>query len=569
MSLEDYIRAKGAKKGLLSGSTNENLDKGLDELISQDNLGRANKRGLGRGASRRYEHTSEILTSGLVTTESHREYGDDVFKSLDEVVEERGILRPPKQQSYSEQEDFPITGRRAGIMIDQDSLPQRPKKSVKIVMNPEMDPLISALDDMIEARGIGMDELDTSIKKAGEGGRRKRNFEDLISGAGDGFTVSYELGDAFGQGPAKRQQKWPRGLTPYRAVGYLSEKGMLIELKIGKLTDEEVIKEKRDHLWRCIISCGEVEGRADSVRKVVAREMACKEFLKKLREEYPEADIPRCELPPEFLIDPKVMKLVEDMASELGHSWEFKKSVKAIDRDQRQSGDPDYVYVSTYEIGDITIQGVSRDEKYSALEASRKVWELFSGEKFPFTKYFFGDRCDPMLNYDFAESEVYHVLDVDLGKESGVAVSSKQEIEKIMENDESDLEDDDTFPVESFTSVLKRSPDLNEELKRTKQAQEFRKKQKEEENARRNMPVDLEALNPVIAKGNSVFLAVLEPRKSFPGSEQMNEMGLELEDDVVRPTARGSGLPVLPAEKQGVGRGRGMGRGHGRVPITY
>lgn len=36
-----------------------------------------------------------------------------------------------------------------------------------------------------------------------------------------------------------------------------------------------------------------------------------------------------------------------------------------------------------------------------------KVYEAMTGRKFPLTKYFTGEDCDPNVEYDFSESEVH------------------------------------------------------------------------------------------------------------------------------------------------------------------
>ncbi|CAL8119306.1 unnamed protein product [Orchesella dallaii] len=60
-----------------------------------------------------------------------------------------------------------------------------------------------------------------------------------------------------------------------------------------------------NNLWRCMVVCGGVEAMPESCRKVVANEMAIHGLLRKLRQEFPEAEVPRYEPPSEFLIYPK------------------------------------------------------------------------------------------------------------------------------------------------------------------------------------------------------------------------------------------------------------------------
>ncbi|ODM91222.1 hypothetical protein Ocin01_15458 [Orchesella cincta] len=537
MSLDQYIRAKmaGRGRGRLSGPSNENVDKGLDEIISGDRMQGGKMTSHGRGVGCHYERADVggVLSSGNVATKSDREFGEDVFKALDEVVASRGILKPPKYSSSDRDDGLPPISGKNSRSGRENGGSERQKKTVRLVVDTEVDPMTSSLETVIEARGIG-DEVDSIVKKTGGGGRRKRNFEDMISSEnGGGVAVSYELD--FGEGPAKRQPKWPRGLNPYRAVGYLAEKGMVIELKIGSLMDGE--EENRT-------TAGVVSLVVESWKE---RLTAAAKF----------------ELQKEFLIDPKVFKWVEDLACELGLELEFQKAVKTLDPNQRQRWDPSYVYVSTYQVGDKTYEGVSTEEKFAALEAARKVWEVFTNKKFPLTKYFLGDDCDQSLEYNFLESEVYHVADVDLDKP---ATDTVMQQESILDN-ESEAEDDDTFPVESFTSVLKRDPVLNEKLKLAKQAEESRKKV--EDDTRRNMPIRLVPTSPVRTTGNSVFLAGLQLRDPDTVEERLHEMGFKQQQDGTQTKMRGRGRGARKRSDEQEDTGPGYGRGHGRVPITY
>jgi len=354
MSLQDYIKSKVAEACRNTGLETINLNQSLDEMMMERKLG------LGRGASKpKNAYKNPVASDGMLsssgrslTMESDRKYSDDVYKSLDEVVAERGIIKPPtgKGNANRDDVDLPITGRNArsrlGFLETEEN---------KMVTLDDFDPMNNSLDAMIKAHGIGKDfaTSSTANKKAGDAGnKKKRRFEDMLSTPdGEGVCISYELADEFGQGPAKRQHKWPKVLNPYRAVGYLSGIGMVVEMKIGKMVvvdEEEEMKQNRDHLWRCVVSCGDLEVKADSSRKVVAREMACHKFMKKLREEYPEVELPWSTLSGDLFIDPKVGKWVEDLALQKGLTLEFEKSMRTLDQEQRQSGDPSYVYVSTY-----------------------------------------------------------------------------------------------------------------------------------------------------------------------------------------------------------------------------
>ncbi|CAL8132071.1 unnamed protein product [Orchesella dallaii] len=75
---------------------------------------------------------------------------------------------------------------------------------------------------------------------------------------------------------------------------------------MGERDDQEAFKRNMNNLWRCMVVCGGVEAMPESCRKVVANEMAVHGFLRKLRQDFPDFEVPRYEPPSEFLICPKV-----------------------------------------------------------------------------------------------------------------------------------------------------------------------------------------------------------------------------------------------------------------------
>jgi len=279
----------------------------LDEIIAE------RKVGIGRGAGfkRNTPYKKPVVSGGVLsssgrslTMESDRNYSDDVYKSLDQVVAERGIIKPPTAKGKGNA-GLPITGRNA------------------------KSPRLGFLDQ--EKKG--------NVSK-------KRKYDDIL------FPDDNDIGQ--GAVSAKRQQKGPEVLNPSRAVGYLSGLGLVVDMKIGKMVvaeeeeEEEEMNENQDHLWRCVVACGDLEVKADSSRKEVAREMACHQFMKKLREECPEVELPWSTLSGDLFIDPKVGEWVKDLALQKGLTLEFEKSVRTLDQEKRQSGDPSYVHVSTY-----------------------------------------------------------------------------------------------------------------------------------------------------------------------------------------------------------------------------
>ncbi|CAL8124851.1 unnamed protein product [Orchesella dallaii] len=492
-SLDDYIKQKrGGGGGRSFDRCNKN-----DKQFGTNTLPTRSSEGCRSGRS------VVVLSSG-----SGRDYGDDVMKSLDEVVTKRGILRPAKSTwSYERERDGELGhvssssgggGRKVRGWDDDDSGCGKKVERSKITWEGDT----CAEEDCLRRKRRWQNDNDIRIE---EGGRRekKRWEEDICSEEGDRRKMS-SWDDNIGSGegdvtdnnvleddpklepPAntKKQDHWPPGLTPFQAVSYLVEKGMIIKLKIGRLLmdDEEAIKRNLNNLWRCIVTCGDVEGMADSCRKVVAKEMAAHEFLRKLREEYPDAEVPSYEPPSEFFIHPKICKWVEDLGVELGLKLEFGMPVKMPCPKGKLNGAP-YMYVTTCQIGDRVLQGTSTDEKYCTIDAYRKVWEFFTGEKFPYTRHFMGRRCNPLLKYDFAtwemESEYYNkrIEDtefiVPVSTDTNLDVNQQFALNEV--EVESDADDDDTFPVDSFSSALKKNRDLKEKLNQAKRAEERKK----------------------------------------------------------------------------------------------
>jgi len=119
-------------------------------------------------------------------------------------------------------------------------------------------------------------------------------------------------------------------LTPYEVVCLLIEKDVIkIKLKIGKLAMATPTGRHIDHLWHCKVSSGLVSAMAESERKEVAKEMAAQSFLRKLEQaSSPQlrlANFPKYELPKGFLINPKVITWVEQLANQLGKSLELEQ----------------------------------------------------------------------------------------------------------------------------------------------------------------------------------------------------------------------------------------------------
>lgn len=89
-------------------------------------------------------------------------------------------------------------------------------------------------------------------------------------------------------------------------------------------------------------------GIAESFRKIVAREIACLEFLNKLKEVYPDGKIPEYELANEIFLDPKIYETIRILGKESGAQISVE-----IGNDERAIGfgdKPAEMYKCTYHL---------------------------------------------------------------------------------------------------------------------------------------------------------------------------------------------------------------------------
>lgn len=100
-----------------------------------------------------------------------------------------------------------------------------------------------------------------------------------------------------------------------------------------------------------------VSGICDSVRKAVARELACDEFLRSLSSGWDAGKIASYVVPEELFIDPVVFRLVEKAGVEraLDVCHEIKMNVERLEEGSRR--DPVYTYTCTYYVGVETYAG--------------------------------------------------------------------------------------------------------------------------------------------------------------------------------------------------------------------
>ncbi len=89
-------------------------------------------------------------------------------------------------------------------------------------------------------------------------------------------------------------------------------------------------------------------GIAESFGRAVAREIACLEFLKLLKEVYPDGQIPEHELPDEIFLDPKVYEAIKVLEAERGAKFtvEIGNDDRAIGFGDKPAG----MYICTYHL---------------------------------------------------------------------------------------------------------------------------------------------------------------------------------------------------------------------------
>ncbi|ODM92604.1 hypothetical protein Ocin01_14077 [Orchesella cincta] len=447
--------------------------------------------------TRNTEVLNETSTSKtcIISTISNQEIGvdKDCCKSLDQIIIERSIVKPRR---------FNSTKRGNGSPTNR-----KPVSSRTISLRKDVDPLTSTLDQLIEHPRPKFDKK-TSKSTVVRGVKRKYDRLSL---------ASHVEGDrTFGKFLARpdvriKMQKWPKGLTPYMAIGYLCEHGMMIEYRIGKLLEGQGAK---DNLWQCEVSCGYISGRANSNRKVVAREVASKEFLRELQAEYPDVEIPAYEIPDGVFIDPKVKDLAVAVARSQGIPLQSETTIQKTDLRRRQKDDPEHVYVCTYFVGDEVIRGIHPNLDYATLEAAKMVWEKLTNESYRSTKFSVGDNCSGEFLYNFFETEVYNSL----------------ELNQVIDDD---TDGDDDFLNEGFLAAVKSKEAVHESLKRRKVANKYKQKKKEEHDRRRNMEVDL------------------DPRTYKPATSVSPKRRVTMHNV--------SEEVACSSSKAGVGRGRGRG----------
>lgn len=96
---------------------------------------------------------------------------------------------------------------------------------------------------------------------------------------------------------------------------------------------------------------------ADSIRKVVAREMAAAEFLRKLLVAQPDCKIPKYEVMDEIFIDPKIRDQLNDLATDKGLHVTYEVKLKPSTPQDVLQYDSYFVFSWTYYVGNATYTG--------------------------------------------------------------------------------------------------------------------------------------------------------------------------------------------------------------------
>lgn len=91
-------------------------------------------------------------------------------------------------------------------------------------------------------------------------------------------------------------------------------------------------------------------GICDSERKVVAREIACHDFLVHMLKTYPDGKIPTYDIPPELFIDPRITEMMEKLARDRGMTPSYQITVN-IKEPKEKRGVPVTNFLCTYYLG--------------------------------------------------------------------------------------------------------------------------------------------------------------------------------------------------------------------------
>lgn len=112
-----------------------------------------NGRGRGSGPLYKVDVKGTLGTCNLTQSRSSPlDRSEDVNKSLDSVIQERGILKPPKNEIKFENDDeLPLSGKNTRLRLESNAIkPRQTSGSVKT----GIDPKECSLDDVIKDRGI-------------------------------------------------------------------------------------------------------------------------------------------------------------------------------------------------------------------------------------------------------------------------------------------------------------------------------------------------------------------------------------------------------------------------------
>lgn len=210
----------------------------LDEIIQQDKLNKRKTRTLAEVIElkkQKSQRSTAPVKNGACPPSA------DTFKSLKDIIKERGIPKPPSYCTNGLCQSSNVCAAFEKEVMETGAAST----------NPVFGLPTSPSCDMTEDEVALCNDVVVQHRKHVMNVSNKRNADEMDTNANTSRrkTIKFEL------------KPLEFVMTPYRAVGYLSEKGMLIELKIGRLSIANNDKSAdRSHLWRCEVSCGSVIG---------------------------------------------------------------------------------------------------------------------------------------------------------------------------------------------------------------------------------------------------------------------------------------------------------------------
>lgn len=195
-----------------------------------------------------------------------REYKDDIYKSLDTVIQERGYKKPPSYRGskFVDDEEVKrrsITGGDEKLLSDPRT---RPSSSSTFTCRTvgKLDAMSNSLDAIINDRGVLQDDKDNRGERDEERGgsyekrkRLRREFEEKVR------QDERDLDSTNNTGYRAKRPRVANKMTPYQALTFLADNFMEIVMKMGKKVKYTSEDDEVPQKWRCIVKCGAIEGK--------------------------------------------------------------------------------------------------------------------------------------------------------------------------------------------------------------------------------------------------------------------------------------------------------------------